>query len=92
MAGCGGPKSRSRPPPIRLRVPVAVFVVTRGDVARRVDSSAGIRRVVPWQTQTLGFEGRSGSGGLRDPQNQPTARPAWDREQRLKRTPPTETA
>ena len=33
VAGCGGPKSRSRPPPIRLRVPVAVFVVTRGDVA-----------------------------------------------------------
>jgi len=38
---------------------------------------AGIRRVVPWQAQTLGFEDRSGSGGLRDPQNQPTARQAW---------------
>ena len=72
-------------------MPVAVFVVTRGTVGPGViDRPAP--RVVPWQMQTLGFEGRYGSGGLRDPQNQPTARPAWDREHRLKRTPPTETA
>ena len=33
----------------------------------------GIRRIGPRQVPTLGFPGPSGSGGLRDRQNQPTA-------------------